>query len=258
MTDTKHSQWEAMTWPEILECIGDGCDAAILPLGATEQHGPHLGTGMDSVLADKLCREVGGKTGVPVLPVLSYGCSIGHSHRWPGTVALSPTTMIAVLCDMGDWLYQAGIRRLFLVNSHVGNAASVRCALDTLRCRYDDLMVAGWNTGTLTPVIEAAFTTDGEDWHANAAETSLMMAVAPEMVREDKLAESDDPDRTGDCVFSHPVNRTSTNGVTGKPSEASVFGGQRLFEHLVNALVSRVEHGLRETPPLDASYFKRI
>ena len=48
-----------MTWPEILDAIKGGCDAAILPLGATEQHGPHLGTGMDSVLAEKLCAAVG-------------------------------------------------------------------------------------------------------------------------------------------------------------------------------------------------------
>ena len=153
MPEIAHSQWSVMTWPEILEAIQGGCDAVILPLGATEQHGPHLGTGMDSVLAEKLCKEVGKKVGVPVLPTLSYGCSIGHSHRWPGTLALSPTTMIAVLCDIGDWLYKAGIRRLFFVNCHVGNAAPVRCALDTLRSRYDDMMLASFNDGDLTSAV---------------------------------------------------------------------------------------------------------
>jgi creatinine amidohydrolase len=247
-----------MTWPEVLETIQGGCDAAILPIGATEQHGPHLGTGMDSVLADRLCKEVSRKTGVPVLPTLNYGCSGAHSHRWPGTLALSPTTLIAVLCDLGDWLYKAGIRRFFIVNCHVGNKSAIGCALDTLRCRYDDLMIASFNDGNLTPVIEAAFTTDGADWHANAAETSLMMACAPEMVRREKIEDADDPDRTEDCVFSHPVNRTSKNGVTGKPSEASEFAGERLFEHLVAALCAKVEQGLTEKPPLEASYFQRI
>lgn len=258
MSSVANSQWSGMTWPEIHEVIEGGCDAAILPLGATEQHGPHLGTGMDSVLAEKLCAVVGEKTGVPVLPTLSYGCSIGHSHRWPGTLALSPTTMIAVVCDIGDWLYKAGVRRLFLVNCHVGNVASIRCALDTLRCRYDDLMIAHFNDGDLTPIIAAAFSTDGDDWHANAAETSLMMSVAPEMVRPDKVEDADDPDRTGKCVFSHPVNRTSLNGVTGRPSEASEFAGERLFAHLVDALTSKIKQGLSERPPLEASYFKRI
>ncbi len=247
-----------MTWPEILEYIGNGGDAAILPLGATEQHGPHLGTGMDSVLAAKVCAQVGKQTGVPVLPIFAYGCSHAHSHRWPGTVSLSPATYIAVLSEMADWLYRAGIRRLFMVNAHVGNDAPMRCALDTMRSRYDDFMVAGLSTGKLTPVIEAAFTTDADDWHANAAETSLMMSIAPHMVRPDRIAAADDPDRTGECVFAHPVNRTSRNGVTGRPSEASEFAGQRLFEHLVAALVQRVECGLSERAPLDASFFEPI
>ncbi len=258
MAELMNSQWSEMTWPEILDAIKSGCDAAILPLGATEQHGPHLGTGMDSVLADKLCREVAQRTNVPMLPTLGYGCSIGHSHRWPGTLALSPTTMIAVLCDIGDWLYKAGIRRWFMVNCHVGNAAAVRCALDTMRCRYDDLMIAAFNDGDLSPEIEAAFTTDGDDWHANAAETSLMMSLAPRMVRPDFLKCSDDPDRTADCVFAHPVNRTSTNGVTGKPSEATQSAGERLFEQIVTELATRIEAGLVEKAPLATSYFQRI
>ncbi|ADE55091.1 creatininase family protein [Coraliomargarita akajimensis] len=258
MSEPKHSQWSQMTWPEIHTAIQAGVDAVILPLGATEQHGPHLGTGMDSVLADQLCAELGERTQVPVLPTLSYGCSIGHSHRWPGTLALSPTTLIAVLCDIGDWLYRAGVRRIFLVNCHVGNAAPVRCALDTLRCRYDDLMLAALNDGDLTPEIAKEFAADGNDWHANAAETSLMLAKAPEMVRPAVVASADDPDRTADCVFAHPVNRTSTNGVTGSPSRATVAAGEALYETMLTTLVERVERGITETPPLTNSYFETI
>jgi len=258
MSGLDRSQWSSMTWPEILQSIEDGCDAAILPVGATEQHGPHLGVGMDFVLAEKLCKEVAKQSGVPALPVLNYSCSIGHSHRWPGTIALSPTTMIAVMCDICEWLYRAGIRRIFIVNCHVGNKNSIGCAVDTMRCRYDDLLLAPLHTGELSTVLSAAFTTDAKDWHANAGETSLMMAIAPEMVREELCKSADDPDRTEGCVFTHPVNHTSKNGVTGRPSEASEFGGTRLFEHLVAALCTRIDAGLDEASPLSASYFKRI
>ncbi|TVP78376.1 MAG: creatininase family protein [Puniceicoccaceae bacterium] len=258
MPQPKQCEWSAMTWPEILEMIENGSDAAILPIGATEQHGPHLGTGMDSVLANKLCAEIGQRTGVPVLPTLPYGCSIGHSFRWPGTLALQPTTLITVLSDLGDWLYRAGIRRLFIINCHVGNAAPIRCAVDTLRCRYDDWMLAAWNDGDLNCEITKEFTRDGADWHANAAETSLMLALAPEMVRPDQLAQADDPDRTEGCVFSHPVNRTSRNGVTGQPSQATAQDGTALFEQLVTSLTALIKKGLVEKAPLDASYFKRI
>lgn len=185
MKAAPHSQWSMMTWPEIASYIDSGGDAVLLPLGATEQHGPHLGTGMDSCLAGHLCADVSKACGVPTLPTLSYSCSIGHSHRWPGTLALSPEVFISVLYEIGLWLYHAGIRRIFMINCHVGNAAPMRCALDKLRCQFDDLMIAGLSTGTLTPEIEKRFSEDAVDWHANKAETSLMMAVAPEMVREE-------------------------------------------------------------------------
>ena len=75
---------------------------AILPVGATEQHGPHLGCGMDTVLADQLCAAVAERTQVPMLPILPYGCSLGHSRRWPGTIPLQPTTLIALVTEIGD------------------------------------------------------------------------------------------------------------------------------------------------------------
>lgn len=258
MSEETQNQWATLPWPEIHERIEAGCEAVLLPIGATEQHGPHLGVGMDFVLADKLAGELGRHTQVPVLPTLHYSCSIGHSHRWPGTIALSPTTMIAVLCDMVDWLYKSGVRRVFFLNCHVGNKSAIGCALDTLRCRYDDLMLASFNVGELSPEVQVAFNEDAADWHANAAETSLMLHLAPEIVREDKLSEADDPDRTESCVFTHPVNRTSANGVTGLPSRATAEAGAALYQKLVDALSEKIRSGLSETPPLEASYFNRI
>ncbi len=247
-----------MTWPEILDRIDVGGEAVLLPIGATEQHGPHLGVGMDFRLADHLAAAVASRSGVVALPTLNYSCSGGHSHRWPGTIALSPTTMIALLADIGEWLYRAGIRRLFILNCHVGNRSAIGCAVDVLRGRFDDFLLANFNVGELSPELSDCFTRDAADWHANAAETSLMLHLAPETVRPDLLAGADDPDRTGDCVFRHPVNRTSRNGVTGRPSEASAAEGARLFDALVDELSQRIERGLQECPPLDQSYFKRI
>jgi creatinine amidohydrolase len=242
--------WTDLTWEEIGALPAQGRDAVMLPVGATEQHGPHLGTGMDSALAERLCAAVGAKTGVPVLPLLPYGCSLGHSRRWPGTIALSPQTVIALVTEIGDWLHASGFRRLYLVNSHVTNAAPLRCALEVLRDRYEDLMVALINTATLSPRVERAFNADAGDWHANAAETSLMLALAPELVRPRKLRAADDPDRTAGLIFAHPVNRTSRNGVTGQPSRARAAAGRRLFVWMVSDLSALVRRGLRERPPL--------
>lgn len=256
--DAPSHRWADLTWQEIARQIAAGRDAVILPVGATEQHGPHLGTGMDSCLAEHLCDTVAAAVGVSVLPLLPYGCSLGHSHRWPGTLALQPQTLISIVVDVGDWLAKAGVRRLFIVNSHVTNAAPLRCALEVLRSRHEDLMIAVLNTGSLTPRIARAFAADAADWHANAPETSVTLHLDPRKTRPDLFQSADDPDRTEGLVFAHPVNRTSRNGVTGRPSRATVKAGQRLFRWLVEDLTKLVRRGLRERAPLSASYFKSV
>jgi len=247
-----------MTWQEIAALTDAGIDAAILPVGATEQHGPHMGCGMDAEIAFQLCRAVAEKTEVPVLPTVPYGCSIGHSKRWPGTLALEPKTMIDVIKQIGDWVYASGFKRLFIINGHVTNFAPLRCALEMLRAEYDDMMVALINTPEISERVRQRHFHDADDWHANEAETSLMMALKPDMVVEEKIEESDDEDRTVGCVFSHPVNRTSKNGVTGTPSLASKEKGEELFAWMVSDLSELIVKGGKETAPLNESYFKKV
>ncbi len=250
--------WAERTWEELPGDLRHASCAAILPVGATEQHGPHLGCGMDSRLADRLCRDVSRATGAPMLPTLPYGCSLGHSRRWPGTIALDPLVMTQLVVQIGTWAHHSGVRRLFLVNAHVGNAAPLRCALEVLRATYDDLMLALVNTATMSERVRAVHFADAEDWHANEAETALMMALAPEMVRSDKLAQADDEDRTAGRVFAHPVNRTSRNGVTGFPSLATRELGERLYRWMVEDLTALVAAGLAEQPPLPHAYDERV
>jgi creatinine amidohydrolase len=247
--------WSQRTWVELSADLAAARRCAILPVGATEQHGPHLGCGMDAVLADRLCAAVAARTKVPALPTLPYGCSLGHSRRWPGTLSVLPITLIELVKQIGDWAYHAGVRRLFIVNTHVTNAAPLRCALEMLRAEHDDMMVALFQSATLSPRVRQVHFSEGEDWHANDAETALMLAVAPEMVRPGELMAADDPDRTAGLVFAHPVNRTSRNGVTGMPSRANAHNGRQWFDWMVEDLSELVERGMTEMPPLDHSYF---
>jgi len=247
--------WTQLAWSELPAKLAAANHAAILPIGATEQHGPHMGCGMDYVLADILCSAVSAQTGVPMLPTMPYGCSLGHSQRWPGTLAVQPITLINLMKDLGDWAYHSGVRRLFIVNTHVTNAAPLRCALEMLRAEHDDMMVAVFNSAVISQRVREFHFADGDDWHANDAETSLMLAKAPHMVRADKLHEADDPDRTDGLVFSHPVNRTSTNGVTGKPSISSAEKGEQWFRWMVEDLSALIQKGMSEQPPLPHSYF---
>ena len=246
--------WSERTWAELPGDLAGVNGTAILPIGAVEQHGPHMGSGMDFVLADKLCAQVAKATGAPMLPTLPYGCSLGHSKRWPGTIALDPRTLIDVVQQIGQWAYASGVRRLFIVNCHVTNAAPLRCALELLRAEFDDLMVSLINSALMSDRVRAAHFADAEDWHANEAETALMLHAAPELVRPDLLASSDDEDRTTGLVFSHPVNRTSANGVTGRPSTATAAQGAELFAWMVEDLSAIVRRGITEMPPLKQPY----
>jgi len=256
------NQLSHMTWEEVADVVRSGVDTAVLPVGATEQHGPHMGCGMDTAIAHKLCTDVA-RSSVDqapfiLLPTLPYGCSVGHSKRWPGTLALNPKTMIDVISDIGDWVVASGIRRLIMVNGHVTNEAPLRCALEILRAKHDGFMVALVNTAQISQRVKDAHFADADDWHANDAETSLMLHLYPEIVRTEKLIEADDEDRTDGCVFAHPVNRTSRNGVTGTPSTASSEKGRQLYQWMCEDLAGVLNRAVSEEAPLAQSYNNSI
>jgi len=245
--------WGQHTWEDLPHQLDKVGNAALLPIGAVEQHGPHLGLGTDYWIADRVCTEVSKETGVPKLPCLPYGCSLGHSDKWPGTLAIPPKVLIDFTYHIGEWAYKSGVRRLFMVNAHVTNFAPLRCSLEMLRYEFKDLMVALINTAEMSQRVRDMFFADATDWHANAAETALIMAHEPTWVRAESISRSDDLDRTADCVFSHPVQHTSANGVTGFPSRASTEMGEKLMKWMVEDLRAIVLKGLQETVPFNHS-----
>ena len=210
-----------------------------------------MGTGVDTVCAMELAHAVSAETGAPVLPVLPYGCSLGHSRRWPGTIALQPHTLTDTVVQIFEWAHNFGFRRMILINGHVTNFAPLRCALEIIRSRFDDAMVAVRNVAEISPRVREEFYADAEDWHANAAETSLMMAFFPEGVRTAEIV--DDPDRTTGLFFSYAVNRTSYRGATGLPSQATTARGDELLAWAVADLSRDVEAALTEEPPFGAA-----
>jgi len=239
---------EAMAWPDV-EATRE--DLLLLPIGATEQHGPHLPINTDTVIASAACAYASAKTGAPVLPAINYTVSIGHTEKWPGTFAVFHETLMHTVREIAAWAVASGWKRLLLVNSHCGNDAALRCAVDRLRYEFvNRLLVATRNTWQLTDDIAARFSADASDWHANEAETSLMLFIAPESVRTERIHDAGDPDRTQNCVFPHMVAHTSLNGVTGTPSEATAKKGASLLQEIGEALASLVESARTEVAPL--------
>jgi creatinine amidohydrolase len=244
-------RWESAAWPDLADLAerGEG-EVGLVPVGATEQHGPHLPTGTDTIIATALCERASDRTGAPVLPAIPVACSYGHGTRIPGTLSLTPELLGAVVRQYAEWAATSGLRRLFFVNAHFGNSAAIGIATDHLRLFRPDLRVACLDWWTLDPAVAGEMTVDGEDVHAHRAETSVMLAVAPELVHMDRLVGADDPDRTADLVFRYTAPALSTNGVTGRPSEATLELGELLVARTVAALCDRIERGRVEKPPL--------
>lgn len=245
---TKPLLWAELTWEQIRAMRAEKVDMVIFPIGSTEQHGPHLPLNVDTMSAELVAHAVSARTGVPVLPTLPYGCALGHTRQWPGTLSLSPNTLATVVGEVLDDVIAYGFTRLLLLSGHVTNAAPLRCALETVRAKHPNAQIAQKHLCEASTRVQTAYESDAKDWHANAAETALMMHLAPSLVHTGRIF--DDPDRTNDLAFSYTVPQTSVAGHTGTPSKATLQMGEELFEALVTDWTYFVKKALIERPPI--------
>jgi len=242
--------WEELTSVQLADRLAADPDCvALIPVGATEQHGPHLPVGTDTIIATALADAAAGETAV-VLPPLAFGASFFHGTRLAGTVAFSGEETAATAWLVAEACVDNGFRRLLFVNGHVGNAAALWIACDRFRREFPELRIGVMQWWDLTPDIARRATEDALDWHANAAETSLMLVLRPELVDTDRIGDADDPDRTEGAVFKYAVQHVSTNGVTGYPSRATKSMGLELWRDVVAAARDTVARAHSEQPPL--------
>lgn len=162
---------------------------AILPIAATEQHGPHLSVGTDTLMAGGFCAEVKKRlpNGLSVLflPVFWVGKSNEHL-RSPGTITLSAETLIRAWTEIGESVARAGIRKLVIVNSHGGNVEIMGIVARELRVRCNMLVVqTAWRR---LGVPDGLFsdTENGFGIHGGDYETSAMLHFAPDRVKMSK------------------------------------------------------------------------
>lgn len=158
---------------------------AVLPIGAIEQHGPHLPVSVDRDLVEaviiRALPQLGADQNILVLPTLSITKS-GEHDLHPGTLSLSADTLLAVLRDIGASVARAGVTRLVLFNGHGGNTAVLEAVARDLRIRHDLIVVtcswfgfAEWQGLFDAEALSA-------DLHAGDSETSPMLAIKPELV----------------------------------------------------------------------------
>ena len=177
-----------MTSPEIQACV-DQIDAVLIPVGATEQHGPHLELSFDATAATELCvrtaRAVQNKgKRVLVAPTLHYGVSWYHMN-YPGTISLSHTTFMLVIQDIARSLAKHGFKNLILVNGHGGNTSALMTCMDQLY-QQDQIRVLLAQWFTLAAPEFRRLNITSPMLHAGEAETSVGLALGMD-VRMDKL-----------------------------------------------------------------------
>jgi creatinine amidohydrolase len=240
-------RWSALTTDGVRAAAAAG-SIAVLPVGATEQHGSHLATGTDTLLAEEVCVAAAASTGDLVLPALAYGCSLGHTSHWPGTISLMPATMTAVIVDVGRWAHASGFRKLIIVNGHATNGPPCQSALLQLRHEIPELRPRFVSLFDLTPAIAARYAADAPDFHANEAETSMLLHLAPGHVVPDRAV--DERDRTIGRVLLYPMPVVTSSGVVGNPTDATPERGKELFDQLVSALRELLTTARSERDPM--------
>jgi creatinine amidohydrolase len=250
-SDVPGGSWANRPSPELnFRDVHGGRDVGLVPVGAIEQHGPHLPTGTDTIVATAVCERAGQMANLAVLPAIGVGVSYGHGTELPGTLSLTPQLLAAVVQQYAAWAATSGLRRLLFVNAHFGNVAALHTATDHLRLFRPDLRVGTADWWSCDPAVTAEMTADGKDVHANRAETSMMLAIAPHLVHLDRIIEADDEDRTPGLVFQYTASALSRNGVTGRPTEATPELGERLWSRVAAVIADRAVRGRTEEPPL--------
>jgi len=238
----------------------------ILPLGAMEQHGPHLSVSTDTDLVSSVAIKAENLMPHDILlcPTLSFGSS--HHHHSYGTLSISAAVYTQVVVELVESLLKTGYRRIILLNGHGGNITPVRQALSILSDKYDTplnpniVLATYWELGGKAFTGAAPMESPALS-HACEYETSMMMHLFPEKVFADRIERSNRPEKNGYIPFEDDepyrgitmVKRTeyiSNNGCSGEPQLATVEKGTHLFDTAVKELIKFV-NSFKEWPFLN-------
>ena len=172
---------QEMSWVDVKEYLKTN-DMVIIPLGATEQHGPHLPLGTDYYESFGISKLISEQTGVVVAQVLMVGYSIYHSG-FPGTLSLKPETMEQVLFESVEVLLKYGFRRFMFLNYHGGNNIVQDKVIHRINHFTKGIAVA---IGIGNSIQKEEEEEEFFDWHAGKSETSIMLYIRPDLVRMDR------------------------------------------------------------------------
>jgi creatinine amidohydrolase len=246
-------KFQEMTWPLLRQVPRDRC-LVLAPIAAVEQHSRHLPTVTDTLLVTAVAEGVEQRLPeqVLLLPTLWMGAS-SHHLRFGATLSANVDTHIDVLCDLLAPLLEDGHQRLMILNGHGGNIDTMHVALRRLQDRWKDRQLTAasyWDIAEkeLVALAEGPRKTMG---HACEFETSMVMALRPELVRREEIRNDPpppEPELRGLYVCEDMKQRTK-QGAVGYPELASAEKGRALLKAAVERTVEVAQALLRRPLP---------
>ena len=234
---------------------------AILPLGATEQHGPHLTPDTDWIIAEAMAQRAAERANVDAVVLTTERIGYSPEHlAWPETVSLGYADAVERWVAIGRWLAAGGVRRLVLLNAHGGNAALMTVAATEMRVRHAMLCVATSWTRHGDPTALVGVPEKRHGIHAGLIETSIMLALRPDAVAMDRaeafasLQQAHERERTllrayGPHAHGWAMEDLNPEGATGNAAEATAELGERLIEGAVGGLATLIGEVAAFDPP---------
>lgn len=241
-----------MTWREISSALERGFDTVIIMVGSIEQHGPHLPISTDTLIADELAMRIARKLGnALVAPTIRPGCS-DHHMSMPGTISLRPEVLLEILRDYCRSLAKHGFKKIVLVSSHGGNFAPLETFAPGLVREFPQLQIVhygdlrGFMDVWKEQVTNLGLEPEKAGGHACLGETSEMLRIKPELVRNECL----EPGFIGSSkgllskILREGIQAVTKNGILGDPRGSNPETGEALLEGMANHLSEWARHEL--------------
>lgn len=247
-------RYEELTWEEIRDLDKD--KVMMLPVATIEDHGPHLPVNTDGIITKTLCEKVAElMDDTVILPIISYGYS-PHHEDFPGSLNISYNTLIEYVIDIGKDLSKHGFKRLLIVNGHGSNNAIVEIAQKRINYETDGKILCVCTfylngkkgAKAIKKVRKSKY--PGGLGHACELETSLMLAIRPDLVKMDKAKKDMNYPHKGELFmdwndgslsFMPYWSTISKTGTAGDPTVASKETGEYLLKVAVEELCDKVK-----------------
>jgi creatinine amidohydrolase len=229
----------AATWPEVKAAIDKGA-FAVLAVGAQEQHGHHLPLQTDTIMAHGVARRIAEAIDGLLLPPIAYG-DAWSNEAFAGTISLGPDTLRAVLTDIGRGLLRSGFKALIIVNGHFGNKEPIALVARALKGEGLPVMHLDYpGMGRIASSICDSKAAAPTFYHADEVETSMVLAISPELVRMDRAAPEYPTFPPTFGVEPMGLDEFNKSGVFGDPRPSTAEKGERLIAGITEVSVKLI------------------